>query len=86
MEKELELQFTTGGDMKLRDDMIYFTFDLQRFADDLEVGGSSEIDNEIIPEPSNILEISREKNQAVVFIDIFMPPVRDEMKAKHIAA
>ena len=46
----------------------------------------SEIDNEIIPEPSNILEISREKNQAVVFIDIFMPPVRDEMKAKHIAA
>ena len=37
-----------------------------------------------IPEASDILSIPREANQAVVLVDVSMPPVRERMKNKNI--
>ena len=45
---------------------------------------SLEEDNEIIPQPSNILDLEVENTQVVVLVDIWMVPVRDEMKNKCI--
>ena len=41
-----------------------------------------EKDKDKIPEPSNILDITHEPNQAVVLIDVFMPSVRDSIDNK----
>ena len=43
---------------------------------------SLEEDNETIPQPSNILDLEVENTQVVVLVDIWMVPVRDEMKNK----
>ena len=40
---------------------------------------SMENDDEIIPEPSPLKNISIEKNETTMLIDIFMPPVRDRI-------
>lgn len=45
---------------------------------------SLEEDNEYIPQPSNILNIEVENTQVIVLVDIWMVPVRDEMKNKCI--
>ena len=45
---------------------------------------SLEEDNETIPQPSNILDLEVENTQVVVLVDIWMVPVRDEMKNKCI--
>lgn len=45
---------------------------------------SLEEDNEIIPQPSNILDLEVENTQVIVLVDIWMVPVRDEMKNKCI--
>lgn len=45
---------------------------------------SLEEDNETIPQPSNILDLEVENTQVIVLIDIWMVPVRDEMKNKCI--
>ncbi len=41
-----------------------------------------EDDGDTIPEPSNILTISHEENQAVILIDVSMPAVRERMRNK----
>lgn len=43
-----------------------------------------EIDGEIIPEPTNILQINHEKNQAVILVDVFMPAVRYSVENKAV--
>ncbi len=43
-----------------------------------------EEDNESIPEPSSITSMKLDKNQFVALIEIWMPPVRDEMALKSI--
>ena len=43
-----------------------------------------EEDNEDIPSPSDILSIEHEKNQSVVYIEVFMPRVRDSVNNKAI--
>ena len=43
-----------------------------------------EEDNEDIPEPSDILDIAQEKNQRTVFVEVFMPRVRDAVNNKAI--
>ena len=43
-----------------------------------------EDDGDIIPEPSDILSIQHEANQAVVLIDVVMPPIRERMRNKSI--
>ena len=43
-----------------------------------------EDDNDLIPEPSDILGIKHEPNQAVVYIDVFMPRVRDSINNKAV--
>ena len=45
---------------------------------------SLEEDNETNPQPSNILDLEVENTQVVVLVDIWMVPVRDEMKNKCI--
>ena len=45
---------------------------------------SLEEDNETIPQPSNILDLEVENTQVIVLVDIWMVPVRDEMKNKCI--
>ncbi|MCL2199855.1 MAG: type II toxin-antitoxin system HicB family antitoxin [Defluviitaleaceae bacterium] len=40
---------------------------------------SMESDNEPIPEPSPIKNISLQKNETAILIDVFMPPVRDKI-------
>lgn len=45
---------------------------------------SMEEDGDHIPEPSDILDIKHEANQAVVLIDVFMPRVRDSINNKAI--
>ena len=45
---------------------------------------SLEEDNETIPQPSNILDLDVENTQVIVLVDIWMVPVRDEMKNKCI--
>ena len=47
---------------------------------------SMERDGDIIPEPSLLHDIELEDYETLALIDIFMPPVRDELKSKHIAA
>ena len=43
-----------------------------------------EDDGDTIPEPSDILSIAHEPNQAVVLVDVSMPPVRERMRNKSI--
>ncbi|MBR2208894.1 MAG: type II toxin-antitoxin system HicB family antitoxin [Synergistaceae bacterium] len=43
-----------------------------------------ECNNEPIPEPSDILSIEHNKNQAVVLIDVFMPRIRDLVNNKAV--
>ena len=43
-----------------------------------------EQDNDPIPEPSDILSIEHKSNQAVVFINAFMPRVRDSINNKAV--
>lgn len=45
---------------------------------------SLEEDNDTIPQPSNILDLEVENTQVIVLVDIWMVPVRDEMKNKCI--
>ena len=42
-----------------------------------------EQDGEIIPEPSDILAVKHEPNQAVVLIDVYMPLIRERMRSKN---
>ncbi|MBQ9389027.1 MAG: hypothetical protein IJU07_02515, partial [Synergistaceae bacterium] len=39
---------------------------------------------DVIPEPSDILSIQHEANQAVVLIDVVMPPIHERMRNKSI--
>ena len=41
-----------------------------------------EEDGDEIPEPSDILSIKHEDNQAVVLVDVSMPPVRERIRNK----
>lgn len=41
-----------------------------------------EDDNDTIPEPSNILNVQHEANEAVVLVDVSMPPIRERMRNK----
>lgn len=43
-----------------------------------------EDDGDAIPEPSDILSITHEPNQAVVLVDVSMPPLRERMRNKSI--
>ncbi len=43
-----------------------------------------EKDNDTIPQPSNILNIEHENNQAVVLIEVFMPVVRDTINNRAV--
>ena len=43
-----------------------------------------EQDNDPIPEPSNILTIEHEPNQAVVFVNVSMPRVRDAINNRTV--
>ena len=45
---------------------------------------SMEEDGDAIPEPSDILNIKHEPNQAVVLIDVFMPSVRSSVNNKSV--
>ena len=42
-----------------------------------------EQDGDIIPEPSDILAVKHEPNQAVVLIDVYMPLIRERMRSKN---
>lgn len=39
-----------------------------------------EEDNEDIPEPTPVNNIDSQKNQAIILIDVFMPPFRERQK------
>ena len=41
-----------------------------------------EEDGDIIPEPSDILSVHHETNQAVILVDVFMPSVREYIRNK----
>ncbi|MCL5056390.1 MAG: type II toxin-antitoxin system HicB family antitoxin [Actinobacteria bacterium] len=43
-----------------------------------------EQDNEFIPEPTSISRIEVENNQAVVLIEVWMPPFRDAVQEKAV--
>lgn len=43
-----------------------------------------EEDNDKTPHPTSIFDIKPEDNEAVIFIDIWMIPIRDKMKNKAI--
>lgn len=43
-----------------------------------------EEDNEEIPEPTPINQITAEKNQAIILIDAFMPPFRERQHTKFV--
>lgn len=45
---------------------------------------SLEEDKEDIPEPSSVFDVQLEKSQIIVLIEIWMIPVRDQMKNKCI--
>ena len=45
---------------------------------------SDESDNSIIPEPTKVPNIKLDNNQAVVLIDVWMPPFRDKMRNRSI--
>lgn len=43
-----------------------------------------EQDEEEIPLPSSIADIHTEKNQAIILIDVFMPPFRERQRTKFV--
>ena len=43
-----------------------------------------EQDGESIPEPSKLKSITTEKNQAIVLVDVFMPPFREKQRTKYV--
>ena len=43
-----------------------------------------EDDNDPIPEPSDILSIPHENNQAVVLVDVYMPTVRERIRNRSV--
>lgn len=43
-----------------------------------------EKDSDEIPEPSDLINLSLEPNERIVFIEVFMAPVRDDMANKAI--
>lgn len=43
-----------------------------------------EEDNEEIPEPTPINKITAEKNQAIILVDVFMPPFREKQHTKFV--
>lgn len=43
-----------------------------------------EQDEEVIPEPSSITDLTLEKNQLPMLVDIFMPPVRERVNSKFV--
>jgi len=43
-----------------------------------------ERDTDEIPSPSDLINIQLESNERIVFIEVFMPPVRDEQENKAI--
>ena len=45
---------------------------------------SDEQDGSLIPEPSDILTVQHEPNQAVVLVDVYMPTVRERIRNKNI--
>lgn len=49
----------------------------------LHVYGMEE-DGDVIPEPSRSADIVTESNQVVVLIDVWMPPVRDNMAGRAV--
>lgn len=61
------------------DDALYMAKD----ALELHLYGLEE-DNEVIPEPSSISNLNLESNQFVALIEVWMPPIRDEMSQKSI--
>ena len=44
---------------------------------------SMETDNEHIPAPSGLKDITLEKNETTILVDVFMPPVRDRINSKN---
>lgn len=43
-----------------------------------------EEDNENIPEPSKISDLTLEANQAIVLVEVWMPPIRDKIANKAV--
>lgn len=43
-----------------------------------------EQDNEEIPQPTSIENIHLEKNQAIILVDVFMPPFREKQRTKFV--
>lgn len=43
-----------------------------------------EEDNEDIPEPTPVNNIVSQKNQAIILIDVFMPPFRERQKERYV--
>ncbi|HHY74056.1 MAG TPA: type II toxin-antitoxin system HicB family antitoxin [Bacillus bacterium] len=43
-----------------------------------------ELDNDSIPEPSDINKIIKNENQAVVLVEVWMPPYRSEIENKAV--
>jgi len=43
-----------------------------------------ESDNNEIPSPSDLININLESNERIIFIEVFMPPVRDEQENKAV--
>ena len=64
---------------KTDDDALYMAKD----ALELHLFGLEE-DGECIPEPSTISSLNLGKNQFVALIEVWMPPIRDEMAQKAI--
>lgn len=43
-----------------------------------------EQDGDEIPEPTPIEKLKAEKNQAIILIDVFMPPFREKQRTKYV--
>ncbi|MFF2886658.1 type II toxin-antitoxin system HicB family antitoxin [Paenibacillus sp. NPDC057967] len=43
-----------------------------------------ECDNDVITSPSRVIDVKAEDNQAVVLVEVWMPPFRDEMAQKAV--
>lgn len=43
-----------------------------------------EQDGDEIPEPTPIDKIKAEKNQAIILVDVFMPPFREKQRTKYV--
>ena len=43
-----------------------------------------EQDNEEIPEPTSFEQIPLEKNQAIILVEVFMPPFREKQRTKYV--